>query len=75
MSNPTRPRIVVLGAGAIGSYFGGRLARSGQSVTLIGRQNHVDAINRNGLLYQSGDTDERIAIAATTELRRFAMRS
>ena len=50
MSNRTAPTIVVLGAGAIGSYFGGRLARAGQSVTLIGRRDHVDAINRDGLL-------------------------
>jgi 2-dehydropantoate 2-reductase len=68
MSNSTGPRIVVLGAGAIGSYFGGRLARAGQNVTLIGRQSHVDVINRNGLLFQSGDAEERIAVAATTDI-------
>jgi 2-dehydropantoate 2-reductase len=68
MSNPTGPRIVVLGAGAIGSYFGGRLARAGQNVTLIGRQSHVDVINRNGLLFQSGDTEQRITVIATTDI-------
>ena len=72
MSNRTGPTIVVLGAGAIGSYFGGRLARAGQSVTLIGRRNHVDAINRDGLLYQSGDTEERIAVIATTDIAAVA---
>jgi 2-dehydropantoate 2-reductase len=37
-------------------------------VTLIGRQGHVDAIQRDGLLLQSGGGEERIAIAATTDI-------
>jgi 2-dehydropantoate 2-reductase len=61
-------KIAVVGAGAIGSYFGGRLARAGMNVTLIGRQRHVDAITRDGLLFQSGDTEERIAVIATTDM-------
>jgi 2-dehydropantoate 2-reductase len=62
------PKIAVLGAGALGSYFGGMLARAGLDVTLIGRQGHVDAINRDGLLLQSGGAEERIALAATTDI-------
>ena len=42
--------IVVLGAGAIGSVFGGLLARAGHRVTLIGRQEHMKAIADRGLL-------------------------
>ena len=46
----TRPmRFIVLGAGAIGSIIGGRLARSGHDVILIGRPAHVAAINSDGL--------------------------
>jgi 2-dehydropantoate 2-reductase len=41
-------------------------------VTLIGRQGHVDAINRDGLLYQSGDAEERIAVTATTDMAAVA---
>ena len=37
-------RIAIVGAGAVGCYFGGMLARAGVPVTLIGRASHVDAI-------------------------------
>lgn len=43
------PRVVVLGAGAIGSLFGGLLTRSGLDVTLVGRPAHVTAIRKRGL--------------------------
>src|SRR3989344_7970099 len=40
--------IIVLGAGAIGSFYGARLSRLNE-VLLIGRKKHVDEINKNGL--------------------------
>ena len=40
--------IVVVGAGAIGSFFGAMLSKN-NNVFLIGRNAHVDAINKNGL--------------------------
>src|SRR5262249_3641056 len=40
----TWPRVAVLGAGAVGCYFGGMLARAGAPVTLIGRPHHVEAL-------------------------------
>ncbi len=42
-------RIVVLGAGAVGSLFGARLAGAGQSVRLIARPAHVAAVRARGL--------------------------
>ncbi len=42
-------RVVVLGAGAIGSLLGARLSQSGHAVTLIGRPEHVAAIRGSGL--------------------------
>lgn len=42
-------RVLVAGAGALGSVFGGFLRRAGTSVTLLGRAPHVDAIARDGL--------------------------
>ncbi len=42
-------RLVVLGAGAIGSLLGGLLSEVGEDVTLIGRRAHVRAIRSNGL--------------------------
>ena len=68
MKNQTWPNIAVLGAGAIGCYFGGMLARAGMKVTLIGRQKHVDPINRNGLHFQSRDLEAHIPIVATSDI-------
>lgn len=45
--------IAVMGAGAVGCYFGGMLARAGLPVTLIARQAHRDAIDRDGLTIDS----------------------
>ena len=47
-ANP-KPKIVVVGAGAVGSLIGGLLARGGEDVTLIARQSHVEAIHEKGL--------------------------
>jgi 2-dehydropantoate 2-reductase len=42
-------QVIVLGAGAIGSLFGAKLATGGNDVTLVGRPDHVRAINQDGL--------------------------
>ena len=42
-------RIAVMGAGAVGGYFGGRLALAGHEVTFIGRGEHLRAMQQNGL--------------------------
>ncbi len=68
MSEHRFGKIAVVGAGALGSYFGGLLARSGQGVTLIGRKAHVDAISRGGLSFQGAGAAERIALSATTDI-------
>jgi len=60
--------IAIVGAGAVGSYFGGMLARAGHPVTLIGRASHVDAIERGGLRLQSVSWDETIPVRATVDL-------
>jgi 2-dehydropantoate 2-reductase len=46
-------RIVVMGAGGVGGYFGARLARSGQPITIVARGAHRDAIQRHGLRIRS----------------------
>jgi 2-dehydropantoate 2-reductase len=60
-------RIAVMGAGALGCYFGGRLAQSGAGVTLIARPAHVEAIKRDGLILESGGTTIAIPLDAVTE--------
>ena len=42
-------RVLVMGAGSLGSVTGGLMAQSGHEVTLVGRQPHMDAIARDGL--------------------------
>jgi 2-dehydropantoate 2-reductase len=67
---PTFKHIAVVGAGAVGSFYGAMLARAGHRVTLIGRPAHVQATTRNGLkldLAKSSAT-EIIQIEASTEL-------
>jgi 2-dehydropantoate 2-reductase len=46
-------RLVVVGAGGVGGYFGARLARAGQDVTLVARGAHLDAIRSRGLRVRS----------------------
>ncbi|MFL5749579.1 MAG: ketopantoate reductase family protein [Chloroflexota bacterium] len=41
--------VAVFGAGAVGSYYGARLAEGGADVTLIARGRHLDALRRDGL--------------------------
>jgi 2-dehydropantoate 2-reductase len=46
-------RFAILGSGAVGGYFGAKLARSGQDVTFIARGAHLEAIRSRGLAIQS----------------------
>ncbi len=61
-------KIAVLGAGAVGCYFGGLLARSGVPVTLIGRAPQMEAVARNGLEIDGVRIKDRVKIAATASL-------
>ncbi len=56
-----------MGAGAVGGYFGGMLARAGHTVTLIARPEHVQAVQRDGLRLQTLTFDERVQLAASTD--------
>ena len=66
------PNIVVLGAGAVGCYFGGMLARAGHKVTLVARTEHVAAITQHGL-HMVFDGLDREAEAPRNVLVRFAL--
>ena len=46
-------RFAILGSGAVGGYFGAKLARAGQDVTFIARGAHLEAIRARGLEVQS----------------------
>lgn len=47
--------IAVMGAGGVGGYFGGLLARAGHNVSFIARGPHLEAIRSNGLRVESGN--------------------
>ncbi len=65
-------RFAILGAGAMGSVFGGHLALAGHEVTLIDvRRDHIDAVARDGLLMRKPDgSSERIRLGATCDPAR-----
>jgi 2-dehydropantoate 2-reductase len=55
-------KTAVMGAGAVGCYYGGMLARAGREVVLIGRPQHVEAIRRDGLLMDTQTFREHVAV-------------
>jgi len=67
MTNEGPVRVAVLGAGAVGCYYGGMLARAGHRVTLIGRAPHVAAVRAQGLRFEAHGFDERVPLEASTE--------
>ena len=60
-------KIAVMGAGAVGCYYGFKLARAGHDAVLIGRRQHVEAIERQGLRLETQTFDEHIRVTASTE--------
>ena len=59
-------KVAVMGAGAVGCFYGGLLARAGASVTLVGRQQHVDAMRQRGLLLDMGGARHSVPVDTTT---------
>jgi 2-dehydropantoate 2-reductase len=68
MTTETLSPVGVVGAGALGCFFGGMLARAGATVTLVGRANHVAAIRRDGLRFESRGVQQSIPVAATEDV-------
>ena len=61
-------RIAVLGAGSIGCFVGGMLARGGHSVTLVARPRIIDEIKQSGLRLTSADGVDDLVPAARLTL-------
>jgi len=59
-------RILVLGAGAVGGYFGGRLAEAGRDVTFLVRGPRAAVLAENGLAVDSPLGNFRVPVATTT---------
>ena len=62
------PRIAVVGAGAVGGYFGGMFARAGAPTVFIGRKHFAEAVNSKGLVLDKTGGRERISARATVEM-------
>src|SRR5947207_14430291 len=59
--------IAVMGAGAVGCYYGGMLARAGHEVTLIARAQHVEAVQKRGLRMETKAFDANVPVHASAE--------
>jgi 2-dehydropantoate 2-reductase len=66
--NPEWPRIAVVGAGAVGGYFGGMFASAGAPTTFIGRKHFAEAVSSKGLILDKSQGQERINASATIEM-------
>jgi 2-dehydropantoate 2-reductase len=60
-------RVAIMAAGAVGGYFGARLAAAGHDVAFIARGAHRDAIRRDGLKIESPLGDLRLKDAEVTD--------
>ncbi|HEV3408544.1 MAG TPA: 2-dehydropantoate 2-reductase [Gaiellaceae bacterium] len=60
-------KIAVFGAGGVGGYFGGRLARAGADVHLIARGAHLRALREHGLRVRSVRGDFEVSPPATDD--------
>jgi 2-dehydropantoate 2-reductase len=67
-SSQNWPRVAVVGAGAVGGYFGGMLARAGAPVVMIGRAAFVNAVQKNGLLLDTLQFKETVRVETSTAL-------
>lgn len=60
-------RIAVVGAGAVGGYFGGRLAEAGEDVLFIARGKHLAALQKDGLRITSPKGDAHLRSVKATD--------
>lgn len=61
-------RFIVVGAGGIGAYFGGALARAGNEVTLFARGAHRDVVREQGLTVRTPEGEFVARVGATDDV-------
>jgi 2-dehydropantoate 2-reductase len=67
------PRILIVGAGGVGGFFGAKLARAGVPVTLLARGAHLEALQRHGLRVRSAVEGESVVpVEAVADVRGLA---
>src|SRR3954468_11251658 len=64
-------KILVLGAGGVGGYFGGRLVEAGADVTFLVRPKRAELMRREGLRIKSkaGDFKQAVQLVTQDELK------
>lgn len=62
-------RIVVMGSGGVGGYFGARLQQAGNQVTFIARGRHLEALRSRGLTVKSSLGNAQLAVEAHEDPR------
>jgi len=60
-------KIVIVGSGGVGGYFGARLARAGEDVTFVARGAHLQAIREHGMRIRSAVDGEWSVQAGAVE--------
>lgn len=60
--------IAVMGAGAVGCYYGAMLAQAGHKVTLIARAHHAAAMMHDGLVLERDGKTTAIAVQASADV-------
>ena len=58
-------RILIVGAGALGGYFGGRLKEAGRDVTFLVRPRRAEQLAKTGLVIKSPNGDVNIPAPQT----------
>ena len=61
-------RILIFGAGVIGSLYGALLAEAGYDVSVYARGRRLESLIRNGLLFKSGGTIRKAPVRVLSEL-------
>ncbi len=60
-------KVAIMGAGAVGCYYGAMLARAGHPVTIVARPQHVEAVQERGLILETGSFTEAVRVDATVD--------
>jgi 2-dehydropantoate 2-reductase len=65
-------KILVMGAGAVGAYYGARLQQAGEQVIFCARGEHLRALKSTGLNFTSYQGDFSLTVTATADPHEFA---
>lgn len=62
-------KILIVGAGAVGGYYGGRLALVGEDVTFLARGEILEALNKQALKVKSYQGDFQVSVQAVGDVK------